>query len=184
MSTPIQPDPALPTSDPRPPQGAPERRVDPRGHRFGASLSALLLAAAYVLDAPVLVALIAVALGASAAFGTPYSILGRPWPFVRRSLRLRPPAELESEYPPRFAQALGSIGLAIALLLFALSVEPWAWLPVGGVAALQVLLAATGYCLGCRLYFLRWYLPNLFDRLVGRSNAGPLNLFSTTRRSS
>jgi hypothetical protein len=30
-------------------------------------------------------------------------------------------------------------------------------------------LAATGYCLGCRLYVLRWYAPRLFDRIVGSS---------------
>jgi hypothetical protein len=182
VSTPIQPNSPLHTSDPRLPPAVSERRIDPRGHRFGAALSAVLLAVAFLLDAPIIVALIAVALGTSAAFGTQYSILGRPWPVVRRALRLSPPTELESEYPPRFAQALGAIGLAIALILFALGVEPWAWLPVGGVAAIQVVLAATGYCLGCRLYFLRWFVPRLFDRLVGRPPAGPLNLSSTTRR--
>jgi hypothetical protein len=41
-----------------------------------------------------------------------------------------------------------------------------AWLLAGGVAALQLVLAATGYCLGCRLYALRWYAPALFDRIV------------------
>ena len=34
------------------------------------------------------------------------------------------------------------------------------------VAVLQITLAATGYCLGCRLYFLRWYVPGLFTRLA------------------
>jgi hypothetical protein len=144
-------------------------------------LSAGLLGAAFIVNAPILVAAIAIALGTSAAFGTRYSVLGRPWPLVRRALRLRP-TELESEYPPRFAQALGTVGLVIALVLFALGATPWAWVPVAGVAALQTLLAATGYCLGCRLYFLRLYVPSLFDRLVGRSTAGPLNLPSTTRR--
>ena len=148
------------------------RSIDPRGHRFGAALSAVLLAGAFVADAPIVVAAISLALAVSAAFGTRYSILGRPWPLVRRVLRLGPPAELESEFPPRFAQALGTIGLAISLPLFALGATPLAWLPVAGVAALQTLLAATGYCLGCRLYFLRWYVPYLFDRLVaGREPA-------------
>ena len=182
MSTPILPNSPRPTPDPRLTPGAPERRIDPRGHRFGAALSAVLLAVACLVRAPIGVGFIAVALGASAAFGTRYSILGRPWPVVRRSLRLAPPAELESEYPPRFAQALGAVGLIAALVLFLLGLEPWAWLPVGGVAALQAVLAATGFCLGCRLYFLRWSVPRLFDRLVGRSAARPFNLSSTTRR--
>jgi hypothetical protein len=182
VSIPQEPKSLLSTSEPNLPSRAPERRIDPRGHRFGAALSALLLAVAFLLDAPILVALIAAALGASAAFGTRYSVLGRPWPLVRRTLRLNTPTELESEYPPRFAQALGTVGLVIALVLFALGTTPWAWVPVAGVAALQTLLAVTGYCLGCRLYVLRWYVPSLFDRLVGRSTASPLNLPSTTRR--
>jgi hypothetical protein len=37
-----------------------------------------------------------------------------------------------------------------------------------GVVALQALLAATGFCVGCRLFFLRWWVPDVFARLVGR----------------
>ena len=40
------------------------------------------------------------------------------------------------------------------------------WALAGAVGALQLLLAATGYCLGCQLYRLRWYAPRLFDRIV------------------
>jgi hypothetical protein len=36
------------------------------------------------------------------------------------------------------------------------------------VVALQALLAATGFCLGCRLFFLRWWVPDQFARAVGR----------------
>jgi hypothetical protein len=36
------------------------------------------------------------------------------------------------------------------------------------VIARQLLLAATGYCLGCRLYFIRWYIPALFTRVIRR----------------
>lgn len=182
MSTPtvLQPPPS--TADAPQSTAAPGRQIDPRGHRFGAGLSVVVLVLAFVAQAPILVLLVALALGVSAAFGTRYSALGRPWPIVRRALRIGPPAELESEYPPRFAQALGTVGLSIALILFALGAQPWAWLPVGAVAALQTVLAATGYCLGCRLYFLRWYVPSLFDRLVGRSTPSPFSPSSSTRR--
>jgi hypothetical protein len=78
------------------------------------------------------------------------------------------PSELEHEIPPRFAQALGTVFLALGLGLLAAGLTPWAWLPIGAVIALQVLLAATGFCLGCRLFFLRWWVPDLFARLVGR----------------
>jgi hypothetical protein len=36
------------------------------------------------------------------------------------------------------------------------------------VAALQSVLAITGYCLGCRLYFLRWWVPELVTRIWTR----------------
>jgi hypothetical protein len=155
---------SLPTSSTGP------RQIDPRGHRFGAGLSVLILGTGLLAGIPLVIPFVAVALGVSAFFGTRYSILGRPWPAVRRLLRLGPPRELESEYPPRFAQLLGWVGLTLATGLLAVGLDAGAWLVAGAVAALQTLLAATGYCLGCRLYFLRWYVPGLFDRLVGRGS--------------
>jgi len=142
------------------------RQIDPRGHRFGGGLSAAILVLAFVLGSPVLVLAIALALWVSAAFGTRYSILGRPWPYVRKASRIAPPRELEGEFPPRFAQAFGAVVLTVALVLFAVGAGAAAWLLTGAVAALQTVLAVTGYCLGCRLYFLRWYGPALFDRLA------------------
>ena len=144
--------------------------IDPRGHRFGAGLSVVILGTGFLAQVALVVPAIAAALGISAVFGTRYSILGRPWPVVRRFLRLGPPAELESEFPPRFAQLLGTAGLILATLLLAVGQAGAGWLVAGAVAALQILLAATGYCLGCRLYGLRWYAPRLFDRLIAVSS--------------
>jgi hypothetical protein len=149
------------------------RRIDPRGHRFGAGLSVAILAVGFVAQVPLVVPAVAAALGISALLGTRYSVLGRPWPVVRRVLRLGPPAELESEFPPRFAQLLGTVGLALATLLLALGQMGAGWLFVGAVAALQTVLAVTGYCLGCRLYGLRWYAPALFDRLIATGSRDP-----------
>ena len=168
----------MPTYDlpaaPAPP-ARPGRWIDPRGQRFGAGFSAVLLIAAVMAGLPLVALLVALALGVSSAFGTRYFVLGRPWPAIRRLLRLGP-IEPEHEVPPRFAQALGTVGLALGLLLLAVAPAPWGWLPVIGVAALQTLLAATGYCLGCRLYGLRWVVPGLFDRLVGRTAVIPIRL--------
>jgi hypothetical protein len=146
------------------------RLIDSRGHRFGAGLSVVILVTGFLTQVALVVPVIAAALGISALFGTRYSILGRPWPAVRRVLRLGPPAELESEFPPRFAQLLGTAGLIIATLLLAVGQSGAGWLVAGAVAALQLLLAATGFCLGCHLYGLRWYAPRLFDRLMAVSS--------------
>lgn len=148
----------------------PARQVDPRGQRFGAGFSAVILAAALVLDQPWVVAVISVAMFVSAAFGTQYWLLGKPWPTIKRTLRLRP-TELEHEYPPRFAQALGVTFLSLGLVLLVLRVTLLGWALIGAVIALQTLLAVTGYCVGCRLYFLRWWIPSVFARLIGRGTA-------------
>ncbi len=150
----------------------PARLIDPRGQRFGAGVSVVILVFAFVFDLPIVVALVALALGTSSAFGTRWFALGRPWPAIRSALRLRP-TDPEHEYPPRFAQALGTTFLAIALVLFATIGAPLAWLPVAAVAALQAILATTGYCLGCRLYFLRWWVPSQFARLASRRTVAP-----------
>lgn len=149
----------------------PVRLIDPRGHRFGGAASVVLLALATLLDLPIVVAAVAVALGVSALFGTQYSVLGRPWPTIRRVLKLGPPANPEPEFGPRFAQALGFVGLALGFVLLAAGLRPLGWLPVIAVAVLQTLLAATGYCLGCKLYLLHWWVPDAFDRIIGRRTA-------------
>jgi hypothetical protein len=86
-------------------------------------------------------------------------------------LRLGPPALPEHEYPPRFAQALGAFVIGAGTVAFALGAPQVGWLLVGAVVALQVLLAATGICVGCRLYVLRWWIPSLFARLFRRADA-------------
>jgi hypothetical protein len=152
---------------------APARQIDPRGQRFGAGGSAIVLIAATVLGLSVapaswlVVPLVALALGVSAALGTRYFVFGRPWPAVRSALRLGPPKELEHEIPPRFAQALGATVLGAATLLFLVGATPVGWLFTAAVAGLQTLLAVTGYCLGCKLYGLTWYVPSLSGRVLG-----------------
>jgi len=143
------------------------RWIDPRAQRFGAATSALTLVIALATDAWPLAASVSAAMAVSAALGTRWFPFSRPWPFVRSALRLVP-SELEHELPPRFAQALGATFLAIGSALLITGIRPWGWLPVAAVIGLQALLAVTGFCLGCRLFFLRWYVPDLFARVVGR----------------
>jgi hypothetical protein len=127
----------------------------------------VLLIAATVTNTPWLVALVLVSIGVSAAFGLRYSIYGAAWRRIVKVARLGP-AEPEHEYPPRFAQVLGSTALVLSLAAFALSAPLVGWVFALAVAALQTLLAVTGYCLGCRLYFLRWWVPDAVTRLWAR----------------
>ena len=154
------------------PEGAaahlpPARMIDPRGHRFGAGVSAILLAIAFVTGSPWLVAVVLLSIGSSAAFGLRYSIYGAIWRRIVRVAGLGK-VEPEHEYPPRFAQVLGSIALILSLAAFAVGATTLGWVFALAVAGLQTLLAVTGYCLGCRLYFLRWWVPDLVTRIWTR----------------
>jgi hypothetical protein len=159
----------------------PARQVDPRGQRFGAGVSAVVLAVAFVVSLPWLAALVGLNLALSAAFGTRLFLPGRAWPVIRRSLSLGP-TQLEHEYPPRFAQAMGATFIGLGAVAFLAGASALGWLLVGAVAGLQVLLAVTGICVGCRLYVLRWWVPSQFarifrraDRLVGISVGLPIS---------
>lgn len=143
------------------------RWIDPRAQRFGAAASGVTLLLAVALNAWPVAAATCSLLALSAARGTSWFLFARPWPLARAWLRLAP-SELEHELPPRFAQAMGATFLALGSGLLIAGLTPWGWLPVVAVIGLQVLLAATGFCLGCRLFFLRWWVPDLFARLVGR----------------
>jgi hypothetical protein len=148
----------------------PARMIDPRGHRFGAGVSAILLVIAFLTGTEWLVALVLVSIGVSAAFGLRFSVYGATWRRIARAFAL-PKVEPEHEYPPRFAQVLGSVALVLALVAFAVGLTPLGWLFALAVAGLQTLLAVTGYCLGCRLYFLRWWVPDLVTRIWTRGRS-------------
>ena len=117
--------------------------VDPRGPRFGAAITAVLLAVILILGpgVPALVLLLiqTIAFGLGSLVG----LHAQPYGLIYKSLvrpRLKAPSELEDPRPPRFAQTVGLI-FAVAGL-------------VGLVAALPVLNSVFNFCLGCELYLL------------------------------
>ena len=57
----------------------PARMIDPRGHRFGATVSAILLIIAFLAGAAWLVPVVLVSIGLSAAFGLKYSVYSVIW---------------------------------------------------------------------------------------------------------
>ncbi|MEY9844306.1 DUF4395 domain-containing protein [Streptacidiphilus sp. MAP5-3] len=128
-------------------------RIDPRGPRFAASLTTVVLALALVTSSGALLAAQGVVFALGAVLGLRFS----PYGFLFRRLvrpRLGPPTELEDERPPRFAQA---VGLAFALVGTVGYLSGALWV---GVAATALALAAAflnavfGYCLGCEVYLL------------------------------
>ena len=132
-------------------------QIDPRGARFAAAVTAVVLAAVLLLaPAPIGVALLAVqtavfAIGAGRGVQhTPYSWLFRT--AVRP--RIGPPAEREDAAPPRFAQAVG-LGFALVGLVGFLAGSALVGLVATGFALVAALLNAVfGLCLGCEAYLL------------------------------
>jgi hypothetical protein len=133
--------------------------IDPRGPRFGAAITSVLLLVTVFLalnpatesTAYVLLAVITGLFAFGAIFGNskhPYGLFFKK--FVRP--RLGAPTELEDPRPPQFAQLIGFIVAAIGLLLGALAVP----FGVAGAAAAAFIAAflnaAFAFCLGCQIY--------------------------------
>lgn len=146
--------------------------IDPRGPRFGAGITFLVLLVALILGpqhfgwVPLLIQTIAFALGGLGGLAyQPYSWLFRT--FVRP--RLGAPRELEDERPPRFAQ---NVGLVFALIAWVgiLAHADWVfYLGVGFALAASFLNWAFDFCLGCDFYLL---IRKIFGKpLVSRSES-------------
>lgn len=130
--------------------------IDPRGPRFTASVTAVLLAVALVVPEPVATALIA-AQAVFFAIGVALGVQRTPTGLVFRSLvrpRLTPPPELEDPTPPRFAQAVGLAFAAVALVGYLTGAVLVAQVAVGLALVAALLNAVFGLCLGCEMYLL------------------------------
>ncbi len=130
--------------------------IDPRGPRFTASVTAVVLAAALVTPEPVAAVLVAVQ-GLLFAAGAGLGVQRTPTGLAFRHLvrpRLSPPAELEDPAPPRFAQGVGLAFAVVALVGYLTGALLVAQVAVGLALAAALLNAVFGFCLGCEMYLL------------------------------
>ncbi|MFC9332041.1 DUF4395 domain-containing protein [Kitasatospora sp. NPDC057015] len=128
-------------------------QIDPRGPRFAAVLTSLVLAAVLVTGSGALLAAQALVFALGAFAGPKYSPYGRLYLALIRP-HLGPPTETEDARPPRFAQAVG-LGFAVVGTVGYLSGLTWLGLiATAGALAAAFLNAAFGYCLGCEMYLL------------------------------
>jgi hypothetical protein len=155
--------------------------IDPRGPRFVAALTTVVLAVALVTGSPWVLAAQGVVFAIGAVAGvqhTPYSWLYRR--LVRP--RLSPPADLEDARPPRFAQAVGLAFALVGSVFGLIGVAPVFYAATALALAAAFLNAAFGFCLGCEIYLLaRRVLP---ARTAGAdpdpAPAGPVTAARTT----
>lgn len=134
--------------------------VDPRGLRFAAALTSVVLALVLVTGNGWLLAVQALAFALGAIDQSPYGLLFRG--AVRP--RLGPPAHLEDARPPRFAQVVGLVFATLGVVGFATGIDGLALAATAAALVAAFVNAAFGVCLGCELYLL-------FHRTVRRTPA-------------
>src|SRR5512133_3033704 len=131
-----------------PAPGAPT--VDVRAARLSQTFVAALVLAAAALGSWKLLAVPAAHLALSAALGRRGNTIVRAFD-AWIGPRLGPPL-LEDARPPRFANIVGALFLAAALLAHAAGAAALGWALALVVGALALVASTTGICLGCWMY--------------------------------
>ncbi len=127
--------------------------IDPRGPRFGAMITTVVLVTVLITGSAWLLAAQALVFAIGAVVGLRYAPYGLIYRYAIRP-RLGPPGELEAEAPPRFAQGVGLAMAVIGVIGYGTGLTP-----LGIAAAALALIAAFlngafGLCLGCEMYLL------------------------------
>jgi hypothetical protein len=125
-------------------------QIDPRGPRFGAAVTTVVLAVVLLTGSAVLLAAQTVVFALGSRGRSPYVLAFKKW--VRP--RLAPPTELEDAAPPQFAQLVGLAFAAGGTLSFAAGATTPALILTGFALVAAVLNASIGLCLGCEVYLL------------------------------
>ncbi|MBE1500055.1 hypothetical protein H4696_007155 [Amycolatopsis lexingtonensis] len=127
--------------------------VDPRGPRFAAILTTIVLAVVLVTQWWPLLAIQTVVFAIGAFVGlkpAPYSVLYRT--FV--APRLGPTDEREDAAPLRFAQAVGFVFALVGTIGFAVGITPLGIVATAFALFAAFLNAAFDFCLGCEMFLL------------------------------
>ena len=134
-------------------QARPERLIDARGPRYTAAITTVVLSAALVTESNLIIGFQFAIFLSAVLFGLRRSVYG----FIYRNLiqpRLSGPVPSENEAAPRFAQLVGAL-FAAAALLGGLTGNTTAFLIATSFALGAAFLnAAFGFCLGCQFYLI------------------------------
>jgi len=136
-----------------PPQAQPAAFIDPRGPRFGAVITTVVLAVVLLTGNGWLLAAQTVVFALGAFSGLKYA----PYGYLYRKLirpRLATPTELENPAPPTFAQGVGFAFAAVGTLGYLSGVTALGLVFTAFALAAAFLNAAFDFCLGCEVYLL------------------------------
>lgn len=129
------------------------KQIDVRGARFAALLTTFVLALTLATESWILALWQTAVFAIGATFGparTPYASIFRA--VVKPRLKSSP--TFEDERPPRFAQAVGFLFGAVALVGVASGISLLFTLAIAFALAAAFLNAAFNFCLGCKVYLL------------------------------
>lgn len=133
------------------------QQIDPRGPRFGAAITTVVLAVTLItIDSTLAIVLIAIqatvfGLGAFVGLGA------QPYGVIYKSLvqpKIGKPTELEDSAPPRFAQFVGFAFAVVGLVALLTDNTLIAQISVGLALGAAFLNSAFAFCLGCEMYLI------------------------------
>lgn len=130
-----------------------ERQVDHNQIRTNQVFTIALLALAFVLDAPALMAFTAAVMVISAAVPA-LGLFSRVYRHVLLPLGLLRPHRLpDNPEPHRFAQLVGGVCVSLGTLALVSGLAVIGWALAGLVIVLASLNLFAGWCAGCTLYY-------------------------------
>ncbi len=134
-------------------QARPESLIDARGPRYTAAITTVVLSAALVTESNLIIGFQFAVFLSAILFGLRRSLYG----FIYRNLiqpRLSGPVPSENEAAPRFAQLVGALFAAIALLGGLTGNTTLFLIATSFALGAAFLNAAFGFCLGCQFYLI------------------------------
>lgn len=138
--------------------------IDPRGTRFSAVLTVLVLAAVIATTPQPLSTVLLSIQAFIFAIGAILGPSATPYSWIYRKLvapRLAPPKEMEDALPPQFAQAVGLLFSLIAVVAAMFTWTVGVWIFAGFALFAAALNAVFGFCLGCEVYLrIQRFIPD------------------------
>jgi hypothetical protein len=134
-------------------QEKPVRLIDARGPRYTAAMTTLVLSAALLTESNLIIGFQLAVFLSAVIFGLRKSLYG----FIYRNLiqpRLSGSVPSENEAAPRFAQLIGALFAATALIGGVTGNSAMFLVATSFALAAAFLNAAFGFCLGCQFYLL------------------------------
>lgn len=138
-----------------------KKEIDPRGPRFGAAITAvLLLIVVYLSLSPSTFSVAISLLGIVVALFAIGAFLGNskhPYGYLfKRLVRplLQAPKELEDSRPPQFAQLVGLLVAGTGLVLGGFDIQLGLTIAAAAAFFAAFLNAVFNYCLGCQIWLV------------------------------